>query len=365
MGDSWLPPAEIGHNNPPSKVDPGPDLSHRIGFQIPEWVPRDQVLEFERILQAQGPFPDRLAALDNAAYRVRAHASVSHRGFRLYDGILDMSKGEHRCCLLDLDKLGFIVGILDRANSSKVLDELEQPGLVKTLRFTEGRLRAPKSRKVLIAPIITAEDRRQGTVGRVLADAEAAKKSVLEKRAEAERVRYHDRKRSSGYDDHQTGSPKVEATTRHSSGQSNNGKPVSGGRGDFSSSHGNHLLNHIDKPQKGGATNSASQRRAGSWPQANGKAEMAAALNPEVVYAERNVTVLPSGKLVIGDEFRAELLQAFTHEQIEGGVDCALAAMGIDRNKVKILQQVRRQCTFKRDNDKKSGSPKAMKTFQR
>src|SRR5262245_33614011 len=173
MGDNWLPPADIGHNNPPSNVDPAPDLSHRIGFQIPEWVPRTQVQEFEGILQAQGPFPERMAALDNAAYRVRATQSVSHRGFRLYDGILDMSKGEHRCCLLDLDKLGFIVGILDRANASKVLDELEQPGLVKALRFTEGRFRVPKSRKVLVAPVITAEDRRQATTGRVLADAEA------------------------------------------------------------------------------------------------------------------------------------------------------------------------------------------------
>src|SRR5262249_45606229 len=129
--------------------------------------------------------------------------------------------------LLDLDKLGFIVGIPDRANSSKIIDELEKSGLVKALRFTEGRLRAPKSRKDLIAPVITAEDRRQGTIGRVLADAEAAKKLVLEKRAEAERARYHDRKRSGDCDDYQTHPPKVEATTRLSSGQSNNGKPVS------------------------------------------------------------------------------------------------------------------------------------------
>src|SRR5262245_47310854 len=182
MGENWLPHADIGHNNPPRNVDPGPDLSHRIRFQISEWVPRDQVQAFERVLQAQGPFPDRLAALDNAAYRVRATTFVSHRGFRLYDGILDTSKGEHRCCLLDLDKLGFIVGIPDRANSSKILDELEQRGFVKTLRFTEGRLKAPKSRKVLIAPVITAEDRCEATASRIFADAETAKKSVLEKR---------------------------------------------------------------------------------------------------------------------------------------------------------------------------------------
>src|SRR5262245_57970380 len=94
MGDNWRPPADIGHNNPPGNSDPGPDLGHRIGFHIPEWVPRDQVRDFERTLQEQGPYPDRMAALDHAAYRVRSTTSISHRGFRLYDGILDTSKGE-------------------------------------------------------------------------------------------------------------------------------------------------------------------------------------------------------------------------------------------------------------------------------
>jgi hypothetical protein len=180
------PPPQPGHNNPPAGDDAGPGVSYRIAFRIPEWVSREQVREFERVLQDQGEYPNRLAALDQAAYRVRATASVSHRGFRLYDSVLDTSKGEHRCCLLDLDKLGFVAGIPDRANASKVLDEIEAAGLVKTLRFTEGRLGAPTSRKVLIALVITPEDRARVTAARVFADAEAAKRAVLEKRAEAE-----------------------------------------------------------------------------------------------------------------------------------------------------------------------------------
>ncbi len=95
---------------------------------------------------------------------------------------------------------------------------------------------------------------------------------------------------------------------------------------------------------------------------------MAASLNPEVAYAERNITVTPSGKLVIGDELRADLRQAFTDEEISGGMDCTLAAMGTNRNKVQIQAQLRRQCTFKRDNRKHASAGKgqpAGKTYAR
>jgi hypothetical protein len=86
----------------------------------------------------------------------------------------------------------------------------------------------------------------------------------------------------------------------------------------------------------------------------NGKTKIEAVLDPEKAYAERNITVSPSGKLTIGDEFRAELLQDFTPAQIDGAVACTLAAMrNADRDPVRVLQQVRRQCTFKRENDKK------------
>ncbi len=93
------------------------------------------------------------------------------------------------------------------------------------------------------------------------------------------------------------------------------------------------------------------------------RAEMGAALNPEVAYAERNIVISPSGKLTIGQELRTELREAFTDEQIDGALDCTLAPMGTNRNKVQILAQLRRQCTFKRENDKRpaSGRPSTSK----
>jgi len=100
--------------------------------------------------------------------------------------------------------------------------------------------------------------------------------------------------------------------------------------------------------------------KADSGPlRATTQVEMAAALNPEVAYAERNITISPSGRLTIGQEFRNELREVFTDEQIEGALDCTLAAMGANRNKVQIIAQVRRQCTFKRENEKKLSLGKA------
>jgi hypothetical protein len=87
----------IGHNGPPS--DPGPDRTYGIGFRVPEYVPRDKVNAFERFLQEQGAYGARLAALDQAAYRVRASSTVTARAYRVYDAILDVSRGGHRCSL--------------------------------------------------------------------------------------------------------------------------------------------------------------------------------------------------------------------------------------------------------------------------
>ena len=80
---------------------------------------------------------------------------------------------------------------------------------------------------------------------------------------------------------------------------------------------------------------------------------MMAGLSGEVAYAEDNITITPSGKLVIGDELRSELRETYADDEINGGIDCTLAAMGTDRTKVKIVQQLRRQCSFKRENNKK------------
>jgi hypothetical protein len=183
MGDNWLPPADIGHNS-----EPGPDHSHRIGFHIPEYVSRDRVKAFERILQEQGKFADRLAALDQAAYRARADKNLSARAYRVYEAVLDASRGAHRCCLLDLDKIGYLARV-DRTAASRVISELEDSGHVATLRFTEGPVGAPTARRLFIAPIITPEDRARLTTDRLYAEADAAKLDTLRKRAESTRNR--------------------------------------------------------------------------------------------------------------------------------------------------------------------------------
>src|SRR5262249_52489193 len=148
-------------------------------LHTPEYVSRERVRVFEQILREQGNYGSRLAALDQAAYRVRATRGISHRAFRVYDAILDASRGRHRCCLLDLDKIAYLSGVADRSVASKVIGELEGAGAVATLKFTEGKLGAPTARKVYVAPIVTAEDRANKTSERIYREAEGAKVAVV------------------------------------------------------------------------------------------------------------------------------------------------------------------------------------------
>jgi hypothetical protein len=84
---------------------------------------------------------------------------------------------------------------------------------------------------------------------------------------------------------------------------------------------------------------------------------MGAALNPQIAFAERNITITASGKLTIGSEFRDELRQAFTDAQIDGALDCTLSAMGSNRNPVQIVTQVRRQCVYRKADAAKGQKP--------
>jgi hypothetical protein len=81
---------------------------------------------------------------------------------------------------------------------------------------------------------------------------------------------------------------------------------------------------------------------------------MAAALNPDAAFAERNITITASGRLEIGEELRADLRKAYTDEWIDGAADCTLSAMGSNRNKVQIVTQLRRQCVFRKDDAAKA-----------
>jgi hypothetical protein len=157
----------------------------------------------------------------------------------------------------------------DFARVGKVLDELEGASLVKTLRYTEGRLGSPASRRVLIAPLIIAEDRARATAMRIIAEAETAKKQGLAKAAEAERNRYHSRRQeeSCGQGNHknENGGLVVEATTGKSCGQDNHKKGLVVETG-FSCGQGDHFLNHIENLQRDRGASARSPADAGSLP---------------------------------------------------------------------------------------------------
>ena len=128
-------PPLIGHNRP--QDDPGVDQTYRVGFEIPNYVSRDSVAVFQLALQEQGDHKHRLDALDQAAYRARANGDISAAAYWLYEVVRVASEGKHRCCLWDLDKIGFVAGGIDRARVSKLLTELETAKLVVILKFTK------------------------------------------------------------------------------------------------------------------------------------------------------------------------------------------------------------------------------------
>jgi hypothetical protein len=88
----------------------------------------------------------------------------------------------------------------------------------------------------------------------------------------------------------------------------------------------------------------------------------------EAAYAEANIAISPSGKLSLGSDLRSDLLKTYTAEVVDAAVECTLAAMGTDRNKIRIMQQIRRQCVFRnQDASKAKRTPvnQGVKTFQR
>jgi hypothetical protein len=238
---------EMGHNGPPTAPpsDPGPDKSYRITLPIPEYVSEGSIKAFEAALQEQGDHKHRLDALDQAAYRARAKKSISDPAYRVYEVVRAASKGWLRCCVLDLDKVGYLAGGIDRTRASKVVSELDKGNLAATLKFTEGKLGAPTARKLFIAPVVTAEDRMLASAERLHAEAEAAKVGILQKRAEAARSLYRKRKLKGEE------SPLVapEATRNSSCSESNeNGFLVA--ESEFSSCSTSNTLKHNSNSRK-------------------------------------------------------------------------------------------------------------------
>jgi hypothetical protein len=115
---------------------------------------------------------------------------------------------------------------------------------------------------------------------------------------------------------------------------------------------------YMDRPGDNSAALTPSPQPQPSKPVANGdagaradgKAAMAAALGGQAAYAYRNVLVSDSGRITIGEEFRAELRETYTDSQIERGIERAPSQSG-SADPVKLLGQIRRCCSYAKQDD--------------
>ena len=72
-------------------------------------------------------------------------------------------------------------------------------------------------------------------------------------------------------------------------------------------------------------------------PQNGGKAAMAAALGGQAAFAATSIIIHPSGKISIGEEFRAQLRETYSDSQIERGIERAPSQTGGSTDPVKLL----------------------------
>jgi hypothetical protein len=85
----------------------------------------------------------------------------------------------------------------------------------------------------------------------------------------------------------------------------------------------------------------------------DGKSAIAAALGGQAAYATRNIVIANSGKISIGEEFRAELREIYTDSQIERGIERAPSQAGGSTDPVKLIAQIRRCCSYAKQDDEK------------
>jgi hypothetical protein len=107
-------------------------------------------------------------------------------------------------------------------------------------------------------------------------------------------------------------------------------------------------------------------------PETNGKdtkAAITAALGGQAAYAHHNILIAVSGKISLGEEFRAELREAYTDSQIERGLERAPSQVGGSTDPVKLLAQIRRCCSYAKQDDEKAAakgqSQSTGRTFKR
>jgi hypothetical protein len=91
------------------------------------------------------------------------------------------------------------------------------------------------------------------------------------------------------------------------------------------------------------------------------KAVMATALGGQAAYAHRNITISESGKITIAEEFCAELRETFVDSQIERGLQRAPAQAG-SSDPVKLIAQIRRCCSYAKQDDEKQLAAKTQST---
>jgi hypothetical protein len=126
----------------------------------------------------------------------------------------------------------------------------------------------------------------------------------------------------------------------------------------FSSSRGVIGDQAVDTTKKGAGDPDATPGKASSISQAvpgsiNGKSATVAALGGQGAYAARNIIISDSGKLIISEEFRAELRETYNNSQIERGIERAPSQAGGSTDPVKLIHQIRRCCSYAKQDDER------------
>jgi hypothetical protein len=116
-------------------------------------------------------------------------------------------------------------------------------------------------------------------------------------------------------------------------------------------SHGVHGVHPVTPPHR-------CSNDQGPKPQSIGRA-----LSPEIAFAERNVFWNPSGKLSIGPEFNAELLETYTESQIERAIERAPQRLGRSRDPAKAIQSIRWAASYAKQDDTNAATFKKPAAF--
>jgi hypothetical protein len=295
MGDNWLPPPEIGHNGPPKPLpatDPAPALS---------------VVDPVRLHIVSAEYIRRAIRDDELD---RGHLKVLANLWERFNSIT-LTAWPSRELLAEEEDL-------DPKSATNKLYDLRRKGYIDW-----GRMQDPKKPERTLLHYWWLQD--EITVA-VQALREKAARPTGQKNYPPERAKVLPAR-----------------TGTRPSGKS------------FARQGGNkELLEEGRGGPETGATPQGEATVAGLNGKNNTKAAMAAAVGGQTAYAHRNIVIAPSGKISLGEEFRAELRETYTDNQIERGLERAPSQAG-SADPVKLLNQIRRCCSYAKQDDAKSG----------